>query len=68
MNDLRFIRRKEVEAVTGLSRSSIYAMMKDGSFPKQVKLGTRSVAWCLPEIQEWANSRVAASRIGGAPC
>lgn len=33
------IRRKEVERLTGLSRSRIYDLMKQGAFPKPVALG-----------------------------
>ena len=67
-NDLRFIKRKEVETITGLSRSSIYAKMESGSFPKAIKLSERSVAWIDHEIQEWAKSRILATRTGGALC
>jgi len=68
MHGLRFIRRKEVQLLTGLSRSSIYSMVHAGSFPQQVKLGGRSVAWVESEVQEWAKNRVTASRNGGALC
>ena len=50
---MKLLRRKQVEEVTGLSRSSIYAMMKDGSFPKQRKIGRRAVAWREEDIMEW---------------
>ena len=33
------LRRKDIEKRFGLSRSTIYAMMADGRFPKPVKLG-----------------------------
>ncbi len=41
----RIIRLPEVKHRTGLSRSSIYARIKDGSFPAQVSLGGRGVGW-----------------------
>lgn len=53
----RLLRRKEVEVITGLSRSSIYAMMKKGSFPKQLKIGQRAVAWREQEISGWIKDR-----------
>ena len=70
MYDIRFIRRKDVQLLTGLSRSSIYNMVNAGSFPPQVKLGGRSVAWVESEVQAWAKNRIAASRQGqgGAIC
>jgi prophage regulatory protein len=53
------IRRKEVERLTSLSRSYIYAKMATGEFPKPVTLGTMSVAWIKAEVQEWIASKIA---------
>jgi prophage regulatory protein len=54
-----FLRRKEVERVTGLSRSSIYEAMAKGEFPDSVPLTTKSVAWVESEVLEWAQRRIA---------
>ena len=35
--DDRLLRRREVEKITGMSRSSIYRLMPDGEFPRPVK-------------------------------
>lgn len=59
---LVILRRKQVEARTGLSRSSIYAAIKVGNFPAPVSLGEKSVGWLQHEIDAWIASRVAASR------
>lgn len=56
------IRRKEVERLTALSRSRIYALMAAGNFPKPVQLGTMSVAWLEAEIREWIAARIAARK------
>ncbi len=56
------IRRKEVERLTALSRSRIYALMAVGDFPKPVQLGAMSVAWVEAEVREWISSRIADSR------
>lgn len=53
------IRRKEVERLTALSRSRIYALMAAGDFPKPVQLGAMSVAWLEIEVHEWIASRIA---------
>lgn len=55
---MRLIDLKEVTARTTLSKSSIYDLMKDGSFPKQVKLGSRSVAWVESEVEEFVLSAI----------
>jgi prophage regulatory protein len=43
--DVRFLRLKEVLAICGKSRSSVYDAIKKGDFPKPVKLSGRSSAW-----------------------
>lgn len=53
------IRRPEVERRTGLKRSSIYAMMKAGVFPRAVSLGDRAVAWVEDEVDAWIRERIA---------
>ena len=65
MENFRIIKRPGVEAITGLSRSSIYAMMENGTFPKAVKISQRSVGWLEHEVQEWLKNRVSATRQGG---
>ena len=52
------IKLKEVQRITSLSRSSIYAYIDKGIFPTQVKLGARSVAWLESDIQSWVESKI----------
>ena len=58
----RILRLPDVKARTGLSRSSIYAYIKDGSFPQHISLGERSVGWYESEIDGWVASRQRVSR------
>ncbi|MGO8778926.1 MAG: helix-turn-helix transcriptional regulator [Rhodomicrobium sp.] len=53
----RLIRLKVVLSRVGYSRSTIYALIKEGRFPQQVKIGPRASAWDEDEVQEWINSR-----------
>ena len=53
----RLLRRREVEEVTGLPRSSIYRLMKSGDFPRQVSVGPSAVRWKESEITAWVDSR-----------
>ncbi|HHN9152945.1 TPA: helix-turn-helix transcriptional regulator, partial [Escherichia coli] len=46
----RFIREKECQQLTGLSRSCRYRLEKAGQFPSRRKLGGRSVGWSLSEV------------------
>ena len=50
------LRRPDVEALTGLSRSTIYKFMKDGTFPKTVKIGPRAVGWRQADIEDWLSN------------
>lgn len=59
---LAILRRKQVEARTGLSRSTIYARVSDGTFPKPVNIGPRAVGWVESEITDWLNTQVEQSR------
>lgn len=56
--EVRFIRMKEVLAICGKSRSSVYEAMQKGEFPKSVKLGGRSSAWVKSEVEQWAQARI----------
>ncbi len=58
----KLIRRNEVERVTGLKRSSIYLKIKEGDFPKPIKLGMRAVAWLEADVMQWIESKVTESR------
>ena len=49
----RLLNMAEVLEVTGLSRSSIYSLMRQGGFPEPLKAGPRAVRWRLSEIEEW---------------
>ena len=51
-----------VKAITGLSRSTIYLRVAEGTFPKPVSLGGRAVGWLEAEIQDWLQRRIEASR------
>ncbi|WP_369751563.1 helix-turn-helix transcriptional regulator [Pandoraea sp. B-6] len=57
-----FLRRSDVERIAGLSRSSIYAKMKDGQFPKPVHLSSRMVRWIESEVLAWAREKIAVGR------
>jgi prophage regulatory protein len=45
-----------VMATTGLSRSTVYTLMKFGTFPKPIKLSARCVRWTSRSIQDWINA------------
>ena len=60
----RLLRRRQVQDITGLSRSSLYDLISKGLFPRPISLvpGGRSVAWDADAIEIWVQSRIEASR------
>ncbi len=49
--------RPQVEARCGLSRSSVYRLMREGLFPEPIRVGRRAVRWPASEIDEWLATR-----------
>ena len=56
-----FLRLPAVKARTGLSRSTIYERMAEGTFPRQISLGARAVGWIEQSISDWIEQQIAAS-------
>lgn len=65
------LRRKQVEARTGLSRSTIYSKLNhnpnrpgdyDPTFPKPVSLGAKAVGWVEAEVDVWLVAQIEKSR------
>ncbi|WP_207095256.1 AlpA family transcriptional regulator [Novosphingobium sp. PY1] len=52
MND-PYLRLKAVVAITGIPRSSLYRMINEGRFPRQVSLSRRSVGWRESAVHRW---------------
>ncbi|WP_039017402.1 helix-turn-helix transcriptional regulator [Halocynthiibacter namhaensis] len=59
------LRRPAVEAATGLSRSSLYAMMDAGEFPRPIRIGKRAVAWPESTVNAWLSQRPIAIPVVG---
>ena len=54
----RIIRMKTVQARTGLSRSTIYRKMADGTFPPKLKISTNGAGWHESDINLWIENPV----------
>lgn len=68
---LTILRRKQVEARTGLSRSSIYAKLRhnpkrpsdyDPTFPTPVSIGAKAIGFIESEIEAWIAAQIQKSR------
>jgi prophage regulatory protein len=49
----RIIRLKTVLARTGLSRSTIYRKIAEGTFPPQIKISTNGTGWHESDVNRW---------------
>lgn len=54
------LRLPVVRKVTGYSTSTIYRLVTEGKFPRQVSLGPKSVGWVEAEVRDWIAARIAA--------
>ena len=58
ITEQQFIRLGEVIQITSLSKTSIYRLISEGTFPKQIQVGKRSVVWVRSDINNWINQKL----------
>ncbi|HEY5330421.1 MAG TPA: AlpA family transcriptional regulator [Acidobacteriaceae bacterium] len=56
------LRLPAVKTRTGLSRSTIYARVAEGRFPKPISLGARAIGWIDSEVEAWVARQIDQSR------
>ena len=54
----RLLRLPDVSAIVGIRKSSIYALMKEGKFPKCIYITSKTVAWPESAVLAWVNDRI----------
>jgi prophage regulatory protein len=57
MQSFKILRFPQVIAKTGLSRSTIYALLSVGKFPKKIQLSPRRVGFLEAEVDAWLNEK-----------
>lgn len=62
MSNDDLMRLPDVMAKTGLRRSTLYAMIRKGTFPAPVSLGDRAVAWPRSLVQAFVDARILAGQ------
>lgn len=65
-NSERLVCLKEVEALTSLKKSTLYALMNAGEFPAPIPVTPGRRAWAVTEIQVWIAARVASRKVGAS--
>jgi prophage regulatory protein len=61
----RFLRRAQVEDMTGLACTTIYRKMSEGAFPRPVHLSRSSVRWIEADVLAWMD-RISCGDASGA--
>jgi len=51
------MRKKEVLAIIGMKTTWLVEAVKEGSFPRPVRLGARAVGWRTTDVKKWIDSR-----------
>lgn len=54
---MKLLKLKIVISMTSLSKASIYRQVNAGTFPAPIRIGPRSVAWLVSEIESWIEER-----------
>lgn len=55
---LEILRRQQVQKRTGLPRSSLQQLIRQGQFPRPISLSARTVGWLSHEVEAWLRDRV----------
>ncbi|MBM3790902.1 MAG: AlpA family phage regulatory protein [Acidobacteria bacterium] len=58
----RLVRFRELRRTVPLSRSTIWRKVRDGSFPKPIRMSKSAVGWLASEIQEWIAEQAASRK------
>src|SRR5438132_11995562 len=56
-SSIRFLRCPEVCARTGLSRTTLWKLERQGQFPARRVLTANTVGWLAAEVEEWIVTR-----------
>ena len=62
MQSIRLLRLPQVIDRTGLGKTKLYELQKDGLFPMRIKITAHAVAWVEEEVETWIAGKVAESR------
>lgn len=54
---IRIIRMKELTQLIGLSRTTVWRLVRSYDFPAPVSLSANSIGWNSDQIYEWIQTR-----------
>jgi len=62
VSSIRLLRLPEVIQQTGLKKTKLYELQKEGAFPMRIQITSNSVGWIEEEVNVWIAGRVAVSK------
>lgn len=63
----KLLRLPEVESITGIKKSTIYKLMKEGRFPQCVKVSARISVWPSDKVADWCERAAVGEQLMAAP-
>ena len=60
-NQIRFMRRREVLELLGLSHTTVYKMVDEGRFPRPLRIGPNTTRWRSDQVTEWMEAQMKAA-------
>ena len=64
---MQILRRREVTARTGLSRTTLWRLERSGRFPQRIRLSRNAVGWYAQEVTRWLADRPRGIAFAGDP-
>lgn len=61
----KLLKAQDVADLTSMSRSHLHRLMRDGKFPKPIKIGENRRAWLESDAQEWISECLRKHHAGG---
>lgn len=56
MTEDRLLKAEEVQAITAVSKATLYRLISSGQFPKPLQVGPQAVRWRLSDIDSWMSA------------
>jgi prophage regulatory protein len=54
---MHILRTSDVTRLTGLSRTTLWRLERQGQFPQRIRFGRNAVGWRNEEVERWVESR-----------
>ena len=62
MKQLKIYRKKELCQLLGISSATLYRRIKEGTFPRSIKVSDNIVGWLAVDLEDWFDNLVESQR------